>query len=69
MVDGVINKCMRKGSDRDSFNWPHTNNVSLYKKQNFLKVLEHHTIPTNSRDDYKLHEDDFDSANVLLRKH
>ena len=40
-----------------------------YKKYNVLKVFEHHIIPTNSRGDYKLNEDDFDSANVLLRKH
>ena len=69
MVDGVIVKCMSKGAGRNSFHWPHTDDVCLYKKHDVLKVLEHHIIPTNSRGGYKLCEDDFDSANVLLRKH
>ena len=59
---------MRKGSGPNSFHWLHTDDVCLYKKQNILKVLEHN-IPTNSRGDYKLHEDDFHSVNVLLCKH
>ena len=33
-----------------------------------FESFEHHIIPTNSRGDYKLHEDDFDSANILLCK-
>ena len=69
MVNGVIVKCMREGTGRNSFHWLRTDDVCLYKKHIVLKVLKHHILPINSRGDYKLHEDNFDSANVLLRKH
>ena len=60
---------MSKGAGRNSFRWPYTDDARLYKKHDVLKVLEHHIIPTNIHGGYKLYEDDFDSANVLLRKH
>ena len=66
--DGALVKCMQQTPRKNSFRWPHKDNIMVYDTKKILSRINKTITPTNNRGDYKMHASDYDLANEMMKR-
>ena len=65
--DGALIKCMQRTPGKNSFWWPHKDDIVVYDTNNILPRLNKTLITANNHGDYKMHASDYDLANEMMK--
>ena len=65
--DGALVKCMQQIPGKNSFRWPNKDEIVVYDTNSILSRITKTITPTNNRGNYKMHADDNDLANEMMK--